>query len=189
MRFFSKSRCAIAFLLLFFIARPISYQELRELQWKRDHLQSSEINQVVQKSSNYFSDQNQLRNYTSEKNLISTPESLLSIGGGSVEKLPESSKFTYNLESKAAKKAVKDVLKNPKAKKEVIDGLTKMDKGKLLPRNQKYLKGFKNLKEIKLNNTRIIVNPGKGDQPDEIVGIVMRRDLKKVTKEFKNTFK
>ena len=47
MKFFSKDKCAIAFLLVFFIARPISYEELRERQWKRDHRQFSEINLVV----------------------------------------------------------------------------------------------------------------------------------------------
>lgn len=37
MRFGLKDKCMIAFLLVFFLPRPISYQELRERQWKRDN--------------------------------------------------------------------------------------------------------------------------------------------------------
>lgn len=37
MKFFSKEKSASAFLLVFLIARLISYEELRERQWKRDH--------------------------------------------------------------------------------------------------------------------------------------------------------
>lgn len=47
-----------------------------------------------------------------------------------------------------------------------------MNKGELLPRNQKNFKDFKTLKEIKLTNTRMIVKPGKNGVPDEIVTIV-----------------
>ena len=52
-------------------------------------------------------------------------------------------------------------------------------------RNQKALQGFKNLKEVKLNKTRIIVNPGKNGAPDQIVGIVMRKHLESFTTKFK----
>ena len=67
-----------------------------------------------------------------------------------IEELPDSSKFIYGLDSKVAKKALKKVWKNPKAKKEVLAGLTIMDRGELLPRNKKDFKGFKTIKEIKL---------------------------------------
>lgn len=48
MKLFSKAKCGIIFLFVFFIARPISYEDwswLREI--KRNHDQSSEINFVV----------------------------------------------------------------------------------------------------------------------------------------------
>lgn len=106
-----------------------------------------------------------------------------------IDTLPDSVEFTYNLETKTAKKALKKVWKNPEAKKEVLDGLDKMNKGELLPRNQKDFKGFKTLKEIKLTNTRMIVKPGKNGVPDEIVAIVMKRDLKHVAKIFKSKYK
>ena len=47
MSYLSHNKCAIAFLLVFFIVRPISYEELRERQWKRDQRHFSEINSVV----------------------------------------------------------------------------------------------------------------------------------------------
>lgn len=47
-----------------------------------------------------------------------------------------------------------------------------MNKGELLPRNQKFLKGFKKLREYKFNKTRIIVNLGQKGTPDQIVEIV-----------------
>ena len=59
-----------------------------------------------------------------------------------------------------------------------------MDKGELLPRNEKNFKGFKTLKEVKLTDTRMLIRSGKNGQPDEIVGIFMRRDLKDVVKIF-----
>jgi len=49
--------------------------------------------------------------------------------------LPDSSKFIYSLETKTAKKTLKKVWKNPQAKKEVLAGLGRMDRGELLPRN------------------------------------------------------
>jgi hypothetical protein len=51
--------------------------------------------------------------------------------------------FIYNLETKTARKALKNIWKNPKAKKEVLAGLDRMNKGDLLPRNQKNFKVLK----------------------------------------------
>ena len=52
-----------------------------------------------------------------------------------------------------------------------------MNKVELVPRNQKALQSFQKLKDVKLNKTRIIVNPGKGGTPYQIVGIIMKRNL------------
>jgi len=61
-----------------------------------------------------------------------------------------------------------------------------MNKGELLLRNQKNLKGFKTLKEIKLTDTRMLVQPGKNGGLDEIVAIFMRRDLDILKVNIKN---
>jgi hypothetical protein len=106
-----------------------------------------------------------------------------------IDELPDSSEFTYNLETKAAKKALKTVWKNSDAKKEVLAGLDRMDKGELLPRNQKHLKGFKTLKEIKLTDTRMLVQLEKNGNPDQIVAIFMRRDLENIVSIFKGKYK
>ena len=106
-----------------------------------------------------------------------------------IDSLPDSSEFTYNLETKTAKKALKKVWKNTEAKKEVLAGLDRMNKGELLPRNQKNFKGFKTLKEIKLTDTRMLVQPGKNGDPDQIVAIFMRRDLENIASIFKGKYK
>ena len=64
-----------------------------------------------------------------------------------------------------------------------------MNKGELLPRNQKNFKGFKTLKEIKLTDTRMLVQPGKNGGPDEIVAIFMQRDLENIASIFKGKYK
>lgn len=102
-----------------------------------------------------------------------------------IDELPDSSEFIYNLETKTAKKALKKVWKNPEAKKEVLAGLDRMNKGELLPRNQKNFKGFK----TKLTDTRMLVQPGKNGGPDQIVAIFMRRDLDNIASIFKGKYK
>jgi hypothetical protein len=106
-----------------------------------------------------------------------------------IDELPDSSEFTYNLETRTAKKALKTVWKNPDAKKEILAGLDRINKGELLPRNQKNFKGCKTLKEIKLTDTRMLVQPGKNSDPDQIVAIFMRRDLKNIASIFKDKYK
>ena len=106
-----------------------------------------------------------------------------------IDELPDSSEFRYNLETKTVKKALKKLWKNPEARKEVLAGLDKMKKGELLPRNQKDFKGFKTLKEIKLNKSRMLVQPKKNGAPDTIVAIFMRRDINDVVLGFKNKYK
>ena len=106
-----------------------------------------------------------------------------------IDELPDSSEFIYNLETKTARKALKKVWKNPEAKKEVLAGLDKMNNGELLPRNQKNFKGFKNLKEVKLNDTRMLVQPGINGGPDQIVAIFMRRDLDNIVSNFQGKYK
>jgi len=106
-----------------------------------------------------------------------------------IDELPNSSEFIYKLETKTARKALKTVWKNPEAKKEVLAGLDRMNKGELLPRNQKNFKGFKTLKEIKLTDTRMLVQPGQNGGPDQIVAIFMRRDLDNIVSIFKGKYK
>jgi hypothetical protein len=108
---------------------------------------------------------------------------------GGLDELPDSSEFIYSLETKTAKKELRKVWKNPEAKKEVLAGLGRMNRGELVPRNQKALQGFKNLKEVKLNKTPIIVNPGKNGAPNQIVGIVMRKHLERFTTKLAKNFK
>ena len=106
-----------------------------------------------------------------------------------IDELPDSSEFIYNLETKTARKALKKVWKNTEAKKEVLAGLDKMNNGELLPRNQKNFKGFKTLKELKFTKTRMLVQPGINDGPDQIVAIFMRRDLDNIASNFKGKYK
>ena len=79
--------------------------------------------------------------------------------------------------------------KDPKAKKETLSKLKKIEKGELTSRNQKSLQGFKKLKEYKFNKIRIIVEPGQKGAPEQIVGIVKRSRLNDLMKPFKNKFK
>ena len=106
-----------------------------------------------------------------------------------IDELPDSSEFIYKLETKTARKALKNVWKNPEAKKEVLAGLDRMNKGELLPRNQKNFKGFKTLKEIKLTDTRMLAQPGQNGGPDQIIAIFMRRDLDNIASIFKGKYK
>jgi hypothetical protein len=64
-----------------------------------------------------------------------------------------------------------------------------MNKGELLSRNQKNFKGFKTLKEIKLTDTRILLQPGQNGNPDQILAIFMRRDLDNIASIFKGKYK
>ena len=103
--------------------------------------------------------------------------------------LPDSSEYIYTLETNTAKKALKKVWKNLEAKKEVLEALGKIDKGELLPRNQKDFKGFKSLKEFKFSKTRMLMQPGKDNEPDKIVVICMRRDLEDLVRKLRNKYK
>ena len=106
-----------------------------------------------------------------------------------IDELPDSSEYIYTLETKTAKKALKKVWKNREARNEVLAGLAKMDRGELLPRNEKNFQSFKELKEIKLQDTRMLVKPGQKGAPDEIVVIFMKNDMAKVEKNLKKVFK
>ena len=85
-------------------------------------------------------------------------------------------KLRFNLKGDF-KNFLKKVWKNPNARQEVLEALSKIEKGELLPRNEKDFKGFKSLKELKFSNTRMLMQPGKDGEPDKIVVICMRRDL------------
>ena len=64
-----------------------------------------------------------------------------------------------------------------------------MNSGKLLPRNQKNFKSFKTLKELKFTKTRMLVQPGINDCPDQIVAIFMRPNMDKIASNFKSKYK
>jgi hypothetical protein len=108
-----------------------------------------------------------------------------------IEELPDSSsgKYLYKIDTKAAREELDKVWKDPKAKKETLSKLEKIEKGELTSRNQKSLQGFKKLKEYKFNKIRIIVEPGQEGAPEQIVGIVKRSRLTDLMKTFKNKFK
>ena len=67
--------------------------------------------------------------------------------------LPTSEKYNLNLSTKTARKGVKNCLKNPELKKEVLSALKRIDQGELLPRHTKAVKGFETLQELKFTNT------------------------------------
>jgi len=102
--------------------------------------------------------------------------------------LPKSSKYLYDIEGKVAKQELKRVWNDSETKKEALSKLEKINNRELTPRNQKSLKGFKNLKGYKFNKIRIILNPGQKSAPDTIVGIVKRSRLANLMKTFKNKF-
>ena len=106
-----------------------------------------------------------------------------------IDELPDSPEFIYKLETKTARKALKKLWKNDEAKTEVLAGLNRINNGELLPRNQKNFKGFKTLKELKFTKTRMLVQPGINDGPDQIVAIFMRRDLDNIASNFKGKYK
>ena len=54
---------------------------------------------------------------------------------------------------------------------------------------EKNFKGFKTLKEIKLRDTRMLVQPGQNGGPDQIVAIFMKRDLDNIVSVFKGKYK
>ena len=65
---------------------------------------------------------------------------------------------------------------------------SRKNRGELLPRNERNLKGFKTLTEIKLTDTRIIVQLGKNGGQDKIVTICMRRDATDLLVIFKSKY-
>jgi hypothetical protein len=107
---------------------------------------------------------------------------------GDIDELPDSSKYSYKLETKTARKALDKVWKDPKARKEVLAGLKRIDKGELLPRNQKTFKACKTLNEIKFGKTRMLTQTGQNGGPDQIVAIFMRNDLEKIASIFKGIY-
>jgi hypothetical protein len=106
-----------------------------------------------------------------------------------IDELPNSSQYIYNLKTKIAKKSLKVVWKNSEAKKEVLAALDLINTGKLLPRHQKNFKGFKTLKELKFNKTRMLVQPGTDGGTDQIVAIFMRDDMENIVAIFKSKYK
>ena len=99
-----------------------------------------------------------------------------------MKSLPKSKKYSFNLDSSAAREEIQSVWKDPNARKDALDGVDKYSKGQLLLRNtadgqlkelpKKWLKS-----RLKFGKTRILYIPGVNNQPDKIVGIIRRKKL------------
>jgi len=94
------------------------------------------------------------------------------------KELPDSKNFSYNMEQgRGLKKQAEKVWKNNKAKQEVLRMLKRFD-DENANIQEKPLKGFKNLTELKNSGPgpRILIYRGKNEQPT-VVGFCMRDDL------------
>ena len=105
--------------------------------------------------------------------------------GGNYQ-LPDIPNYKYNLKTKTARKVLKTTWENKIARKSILSALESMDKGELLPRNQKNFESYKELKEIKVQSIRMLVKPVKKGAEDEIVAIFLKKDMAKVEKNLKN---
>lgn len=105
------------------------------------------------------------------------------------EELPESTKFSYDMEQgRGLKNQARKVWQNPKAKKEILSMLEKFDKEDR-EIQEKSLKGFRKLTELKNSGPgpRVFVYRGKNEKPT-VVGFCMRNDLDATIKKLKNKF-
>jgi hypothetical protein len=94
------------------------------------------------------------------------------------KELPDSKNFSYDMkQGTGLKKQVNQVWENPPAKKEVLRMLKRFDdpNSKI---EEKALKGFKNLTELKNSESgvRIFIHRGKNKQPT-VISFCMRKDL------------
>jgi len=92
--------------------------------------------------------------------------------------LPDSKNFLYDMDQgRGLKNQAKKVWKNPKAKEEVLRMLNRFD-DENSSIQEKPLKGFKNLTELKNSGPgpRIIIHRGK-NEPPTVIGFCMRNDL------------
>ena len=88
--------------------------------------------------------------------------------------LPNGKTFLYDMEQgRGLIKQAKRVLKNPEARKEVLRILDRFDNKTV---QEKPLKGFKSLTELKNSGPRIIVHRDKNKRPT-VIAICMRKDL------------
>lgn len=96
----------------------------------------------------------------------------------------------YNIEGSLERKQLKMVVKDPKARKLLTNGLKRIRNGTLTSIQQKELKGFKYLKEYKFGRrgVRVIVNPDKKGEPDVIVAIVRRDEADLFLQGLRNKF-
>jgi hypothetical protein len=94
------------------------------------------------------------------------------------KELPDGKNFSYNMEQgRGLKKQAKRVWKNDKAKQEVLRMLNRFE-DENANIEEKSLKGFKNLTELKNSGSgpRILIYRGKNEQPT-VIGFCMRDDL------------
>ena len=105
------------------------------------------------------------------------------------EELPDSEKFSYDMnQGRGLKSKAKKVLRNPKAKKEVLSMLEKFGNGDG-EIEEKSFTGFRKLTELKNSGPgpRVLVYRSKNAQP-RVVGFCMRDDLDATLKKLKNKF-
>jgi hypothetical protein len=94
------------------------------------------------------------------------------------KELPDGKNFLYNMDQgRGLKNQAKKVWKNPKAKQEVLRMLNRFD-DENANIQEKPLKGFKNLTELKNSGPgpRILIYRGK-NEPPTVIGFCMRNDL------------
>jgi len=89
---------------------------------------------------------------------------------------------------KSLKNQAKKVWKNPKAKQEVLSMLRRFD-NENANIQEKSLKGFKNLTELKNSGPgpRILIHRGK-NEPPTVIGFCMRKDLDAILAKFEGKY-
>ena len=117
-----------------------------------------------------------------------TPEQLRKKAG--ISELPESSSgnYVFDVTIKTAREELRNLWKDKNLQDELLNGLDRMDQGNLLPRNVKDFKGYKSLKEIKLKELRMLIQPGKNGQPDKIISIFRKPKLQIIKKCIKGRY-
>ena len=105
------------------------------------------------------------------------------------KELPDGQNFVYDMnQGQGLIKQAEKVWKNPKAKKEVLRMLNRFD-DKNANLQEKPLKGFKNLTELKNSRSgpRIFIYRGK-NEPPTVIGFCMRTDLEATLDKLKKKF-
>jgi hypothetical protein len=134
-----------------------------------------DTNERVERIKEYV---RQLEKETDSESEIETESECRLENKAGFKELPDGKNFSYNMEQgRGLKKKAKKVWKNDKAKQEVLRMLNRFD-DENANIQEKSLKGFKNLTELKNSRTgpRILIYRGKNEQPT-VIGFCMRADL------------